>query len=81
VSRLVNRVMRGAQYGREGEIQIGRQRMTYLRCAGDIVWLVCSEAPLHELVDWQESVSKKYCLLINVDKTKVMSTGRTTCNI
>jgi len=32
-------------------------------------------------VDLLDSVSKKYNLMINIDKTKVMSTDGTTCNI
>jgi len=37
--------------------------------------LATSEAELQELVDHLDQVSRKYSLLINVDKTKVMVTG------
>ena len=44
-----------------------------LRYADDIILLATSEAELQELMDRLDRVSRKYSLLINVDKTKVMA--------
>jgi len=43
--------------------------------------LACSEIQLQELMDRLERVSKKYGLLINVEKTKVMTTDASSCKI
>jgi len=40
-----------------------------------------SEAELQELVDRLDRVSRKYSLLINVDKTKVMTSDGIACRI
>jgi len=42
--------------------------VTNLRYADDIILLATSEAKLQELVDRLDRVSRKYSLLINVDK-------------
>ena len=55
--------------------------MTNLRNADDIILLACSEIQLQELVDRLERVIRKYALLINVEKTKVMTTGGSSCSI
>jgi len=47
--------------------------ITNLRYADDIILLATSEAELQELVDRLDRVSRKYSVLINVDKTKVMA--------
>jgi len=47
--------------------------ITNFRYADDIIRLATSEAELQELVDRLDQVSRKYSLLINVDKTKVMA--------
>ena len=47
--------------------------ITNLRYADDIILLATSEAELQELVHRLDRVSRKYSLLINVDKTKVMA--------
>jgi len=52
-----------------------------LRCADDIVLLATSKAELQELVDRLDRVSRKYSLLINVDKTKVMASDGIACHI
>ena len=50
--------------------------ITNLRYADDIL-LETSEAELQELVDCLDRVGRRYSLLINIDKTKVMaSDGR-----
>ena len=46
--------------------------ITNLCYADDIILLATSEAELQELVDCLDRVSRKYSLLINVDKIKVM---------
>jgi len=55
--------------------------VTNLRYADDIILLACSEIQLQELVDRLEGVSRKYGLLINVEKTKVMTTGGSSCSV
>jgi len=47
--------------------------ITNLRYADDMILLATSEAELQELVDRLDRVCRKYSLLINVDKTKVMA--------
>jgi len=42
--------------------------ITNLRYADDIILLATSQAELQELVDRLDRVSRKYSLLINVDK-------------
>ena len=49
--------------------------------ADDIILLATSEAELQELVDRLYRVSRKYSLLINVDKTKVMASDGIACRI
>ena len=55
--------------------------ITNLRYADDIIMLVTSEAELQELVDRVERVSRRYSLLINIDKTKVMASDGIVCRI
>jgi len=43
--------------------------------------LATSEAELRELVDRLDRVSRKYSLLINVDKTKVIASDGIACRI
>jgi len=43
--------------------------ITNLRYADDIILLATSETELQELVDRLDRVSRKYSLLINVDRT------------
>ena len=47
--------------------------ITNLRYADDIILLATSEAELQEMVDRLDRVSRRYSLLINIDKTKVMA--------
>ena len=54
--------------------------ITNLRYADDIILLATSEAELQELVD-RDRASRKYSLLINVDKTKVMTSDGIACCI
>ena len=61
---------------------VSNSRMiTNLRYADDIILLATSEAELQELVDRLDCVSRKYSLLINVDKTKVMTSDGIACCI
>jgi len=55
--------------------------ITNLRYADDIILLATSEAELQELVDRLDRVSRKYSLLINVNKTKVMASDGIACRI
>ena len=55
--------------------------ITNLRNVDDIILLATSEAELQELVDRLDRVSRKYSLLINVDKTKVMASDGIACRI
>ena len=53
------------------DYKIGGRMIMNLRHADDIILLATSEAELQELVDRPDRVSRRYSLLINVDKTKV----------
>ena len=70
---LTEMVMKETLDGFQGGLQIGGRMITNLRYADDIILLATSEAELHELVDRLDHVSRKYSLLINVDKAKVMA--------
>jgi len=65
-------VMRQTLDGFQGGLQIGGRMITNLRYADVIILLATSDAELQELVDRLDHVSRKYSLIINVDKTKVM---------
>ena len=70
---LAEMVMRETFDRFQGGLQIGGQMITNPRYADDIILLATSEAELQELVDRLDRVSRKYSLVINVDKTKVMA--------
>jgi len=78
---LVEMVMRETLDGFQDGLQIGVQIVTNLRYADDINLLATSGAELQELVDRLDRVSRKYSLLINVDKTKVMANNGIACRI
>jgi len=78
---LAEMVMRETLDGFQGGLQIGWRMITNLRYADDIILLVTSEAELQELVDRLDRISRKYSLLINVDKTKVMASDGIACRI
>ena len=63
--------------------QTGGRIVTNLRYTDDvdIIMLATSEAALQELVDRLDRVSRKYSLLINVDKTNVMASDGIACRI
>jgi len=65
-------VMRETLDAFQGGLQIRKRMITNLRYADDIILLATFEAELQELVDRLDRVRRKYSLLINVDKTKVM---------
>jgi len=67
--------------GFQGGLQIGGQMTTNLRYVDDIILLATSEAELQELVDRLDRVSRKYSLLINVDKTKVTASDGIACRV
>jgi len=67
--------------GFQGELQIGGRIRTNLCYADEIILLATSEAELQELVDHLDRVGRKYSLLINVDKTKVMASDGIACRI
>ena len=80
-SILAEMVMREILDGFQGGLQIWRWMVTNLRYADDIVMLATSETELQELVDRLDRVSRKYSLLINVAKTKVMASDGRVCRI
>ena len=55
--------------------------ITNLRYADDIILLATSEAELQEFVDRLDRVSRRYSLLINIHKTKVMASDGIACHI
>jgi len=73
--------MRETLDGFQGGLQIGGRMIANLRFADDIILLATSEAELQELVDCVDRISRKYSLLINIDKTKVMASDDITCHI
>jgi len=70
---LAEMVMRETLDGFQGGLQITGRMIANLRYADDIILWATSEAELQELVDRLDRVSRKYSLLINVDKTKAMA--------
>jgi len=78
---LVDMVMRETLGGFQGGLQIGGRMLTSPRCDDDIILLATSEAKLQELVDRIDRVSRKYSLLINVDKTNVLASDGIACRI
>jgi len=74
-------VIRKTLDGFQGGLHIGGRMITNLRYADDIILLATSEAELHELVDRPDLISRKYSLLINVDKTKVMASDGIACRV
>ena len=78
---LAEMVMRETLDGFQGGLQIGGRMITNLRYANNVILLATSEAELQELVDRLDRVSRKYSLLINVDKTKVMASDGIACRI
>ena len=73
--------MRETLDGFQGGLQIRGQMISIFCYADDIILLATSEAELQELVDRLDWVSRKYSLLINVDKTKVMASNSIACRI
>jgi len=71
--------MRETLDGFQGGLQIGGQITT--NYADDIVLLATSKAELQVLVDRLDRVSRRYSLLINIDKTKVMANDGIACRI
>jgi len=78
---LAEMEMRETLDGFQGGLQMGRRMITNLRYADDIILSATSEAELQELVDRLDRVSRKYSLLINVDKTKIMASDGIACHI
>jgi len=62
-----------------GGFQFGGRKVTNLRYADDLTG--CSEIRLQELMDRLERVSRKYGLLIDAEKTKVMTTDWTSMQL
>ena len=73
--------MREALDGYTGGLQIGGHRISNLRYADDIVLVATSQQDLQDLVDRLHRFSGKYGLLLNKEKTKVMSTEEKPCMI
>jgi len=78
---LAEMVMMETLDGFQGGLQIGGQMITNLRYADDIILLATSEAELQQLVDRLDRASRKYILLMNVDKTKVMASVGIACRV
>jgi len=78
---IAEMVIRETLDGFQDGLQIGGRMITNLRYADDITLLTTSEAELQELVDRLNRVSRRYSLLINIDKTKVMASDGIACRI
>ena len=82
INILAEMVMMETLDGFQGGLQIGERMITNLRYADDIILLATSEAELQDnSVDRLDRVSRKYSLLINVDKTKVKASDGIACRI
>jgi len=73
LSILAEQVMRKALQGFSGGFRIGGRTISNLRYADDIVLLATSPEELQQLVSGVERAAKKYNMLINATKTKVMA--------
>ena len=73
--------MRETVGGFQDGLQTGGRMITNLRHADNIILLATSEAELQELVDCLDRVSRKYSLLISIDKTKVMASDSIACSM
>jgi len=78
---LVEMVMKETLDEFQGGLQIEGRIVTNLCYAEDIILLATSETELQKLVSHLDWVSRKYRLLINVDKTKVMASNSIACRI
>ena len=78
---LAETVTRETLDGFQGGLQIGGRIIMNCWYADDIILLATLKAELQELVDRLDRVSRKYSLLINVDKTKVMASDSRVCRI
>ena len=67
--------------GWKGGVHIGGRRLTNLRYADDIVLLAESEEELQKIVNRLDQVGSEKGLLINMDKTKIMTLNGKMCNI
>jgi len=67
---LAEMVMRETLDGFQGGLQIAGRTITNIRYADDIILSATSEAELQELMDRLDRLSRRYSLLINIDKTK-----------
>jgi len=74
-------VMREMLDGFQGGLLTGERIVTNLRYADNIIPMATSEGELQELPDRLDRVSRKYSLLINVDKTKVMASDGIACRM
>jgi len=81
ITRSQMHLVKATSNGFQGGLQIGGRMITNLCYANDIILLATSEAELQELVDHLDRVSRKYSLLINVDKTRVMASDGIACHI
>ena len=78
---IAEMAMRETLNGFQGGLQIGERMIANLRYADDIILLATSEAELQELLDRLDRISRKYNLLINAKKTKVMASDGIVCRI
>src|SRR6218665_3634937 len=74
-------VMREVMDGWAGGAHIGGRRLTNLRYADDIVLLAESEEELQKIINRLHQVGSEKGLLINMDKTKIMTLNGKMCNI
>ena len=74
-------VMRETLEGFKGGIKIGGRKISNLRYADDIVLLTESVTELQGLTERLDKVSRKFGLMINIDKTKVMGMDGVECHI
>jgi len=73
--------MREVMDGWEGGVHIGGRRLINLRYADDIVLLEESEEERQKIVNRLHQVGSEKGLLINMDKTTIMTLNGNMCNI
>jgi len=78
---LAEMVMKKTLDGFQGGLQVGGRMIMNLRYADGIILLATSEVELQELMDCLDRVSRRYSLLVSIDKTKVMASDGIACCI
>ena len=77
---FLDRIMTDALEDHEGTVRIGGRTITYLRFADDIDGLAGEEEELAKLVECLDKTSTAYGMVINAEKTKLMTNNTSGIN-